>query len=31
MSRDDYLAALVTAVLDQASDPAAVLRTRPTG
>jgi predicted transcriptional regulator len=27
LSRDDYLAALVAAVLDQASDPAAVLRT----
>jgi predicted transcriptional regulator len=26
MGRDDYLAALVTAVLDQAGDPAAVLR-----
>ena len=27
MSRDAYLAALITAALDQASDPAAVLRT----
>jgi predicted transcriptional regulator len=27
IGRDDYLAALVTAVLDQAGDPAAVLRT----
>jgi predicted transcriptional regulator len=27
VSRDDYLAALVTAALDQAADPAAVLRT----
>jgi predicted transcriptional regulator len=27
LSRDDYLAGLVAAVLDQASDPAAVLRT----
>jgi predicted transcriptional regulator len=29
MSRDDYLAGLVTAALDQAGDPAAVLRTAP--
>lgn len=27
LGRDDYLAALVAAVLDQASDPAAILRT----
>jgi len=27
LSRDDYLAALVAAILDQAADPAAVLRT----
>jgi len=27
VSRDDYLAALIAAVLDQAADPAAVLRT----